>query len=83
MAKRFDVQAEIRRILSAETEHALTVLPSFAGEILAAGEPADVQDLKDALGLHVLHQRNNVDVAEAVLAMVRTYSIRSRAHYAK
>ncbi len=83
MGQGCEIQAEVRRILASETEQALTVLPSFAGEILATGDEADLHDLKDALGLHVLHERINLDVAEAVLAMVRTYSIRSRAHYAK
>lgn len=83
MDNRIDIRTEVESILAAELPHALTVLPSFAGELLAAENEEDIHELKDALGLYVIRQGPNVDVAEAVLAMVRTYSIRMRAHYSR
>lgn len=54
------------------------VVAAFAGEIMAADDPVDLADLADALSAEVLADRSTADVAEAVLAMVRTYSMRRR-----
>lgn len=81
MTERMNVAREVRQLLAGTPEEALLVVPAFAGEILAGGDPVAITDLKDALGIHVLQRGQNELVAEAVLAMVRTYTIGQAAHF--
>jgi hypothetical protein len=76
VSDRINVHREVRRTLIEDEATSLRILPALAGELLASGDEVDVADLKDALGRHLLHEGPNPDVAEAVLAMVRTYTMR-------
>lgn len=81
MTERMNVAREVRQLLAGTPEEALEILPAFAGELLADGDPVAISDLKDALGLHVFQRGPNQLVADAVLAMVRTYAIGQAAHF--
>jgi hypothetical protein len=81
VSERFNVAREVRGALEGTPERALQILPALAGEILAGGDVVAVADLRDALGLHVLNDGTNHQVADAVLAMVRTYGITAAAHF--
>lgn len=76
-----NVGREVRRLLAGTPEEALEVLPAFAGELLAGADQVAVTELKNALGIHVLERGPNHAVADAVLAMVRTYTIGRAAHF--
>lgn len=81
MTERMNVAQEVRRTLAGTPRQALEVLPAFAGELLATGDPVAISDLKDALGIYVFERGQNHAVADAVLAMVRTYTIGQAAHF--
>jgi hypothetical protein len=81
VTERMNVAREVRDLLSGSAEEALEILPAFAGEVLAAGDPVAISDLKKALGMHLLQRGPNPAVADAVLAMVRTYTIGQAAHF--
>ena len=81
MTERLNVAREVRRTLDGTAHQALEVLPAFAGELLAGGDPVAIIELKDALGIHVFERGPNHAVADAVLAMVRTYTIGQAAHF--
>lgn len=80
MNTRFNVAKEVERALAGEPERALQILPALAGEILAGGDDVMVIDLREAVGQHVFHRRRNHEIANAVLAMIRTYTLHQRAH---
>jgi hypothetical protein len=81
VTERMNVAREVRQLLEGTPEDALEILPAFAGELLAQGDPVAISDLKDALGIHVIQRGQNRLVAESVLAMVRTYMIGQAAHF--
>jgi len=76
-----NVAREVRRTLAGTPQQALEVLPAFAGELLAGADPVSISELKDALGIYVFERSPNHAVADAVLAMVRTYTIGQAAHF--
>lgn len=81
MIERMNVGREVRQLLAGTAEEALEILPAFAGELLASGDPVAISELKDALGIYVFERGPNHPVADAVLAMVRTYTIGQAAHF--
>lgn len=83
MSGRLNVAREVRRTLEGTPRHSLEVLPAFAGELLADGDPVAISELKDALGIYVYERGPNHAVADAVLAMVRTYTIGQAAHFSR
>ncbi len=80
MAQRFNVAKEVVRALDGEPERALQILPALAGEIMADGDDVMLTGLRESLAQHVLHQRDNHEIANAVLAMVRAYRLHQNAH---
>ncbi len=80
MGQRFNVAKEVVHALDGEAERALQILPALAGEIMAGGDEVMLTELREAMAQHVLHQRPNHEIANAVLAMVRTYSLHQKAH---
>lgn len=80
MSDRFNVARDAVGALEGATTRALEILPALAGEIMASGDEVMLIDLREALAQHVLHQRNNHEIANAVLAMLRTYALQQRAH---
>lgn len=78
MVKPLDIDREVAAILTGDERTVLTVLPAFAGEILAGDDELAVAELGDALGHQVLQHHQWADAVEGVLAMVRTYSMRKR-----
>lgn len=82
MAERFNVHHEVRQILDADEATALSILPGLAGDILAAGDAVQIEDLKLVLSFAVLERGPNHVIAEAVLAMVRSYAMHKAAHFA-
>jgi hypothetical protein len=81
MAERFNVAKEVERTLDDRPNDALRILPTLAGELMADGDEVALQDLRDALARRVLHRRPNHEIANAVLAMVRTHAIQQAAHF--
>ena len=81
MTERLNIAREVRRMLAGTSREALEVLPAFAGELLAGGDDVSISDLKDALGIYVFERGPNHAVADAVLAMVRTYTIGEFANF--
>jgi hypothetical protein len=81
MPERFNVAREVDAALAGDRATALAVLAALAGELLATADESDLRDLKDALGQHTLQRGPNRVVADAVLAMVRSYSIGEAADY--
>lgn len=82
MSDRFNVGREVRRTLAGSAVQALEILPALAGELLASNDVVTIAELKDALSRCVLEQGPNHDIAEAVLAMVRTYTISQAPRFA-
>lgn len=76
------VPADVHRILTSfpadSPAELIAVLAGYAGEVLATGDEAAITELSDALSGEVLAQHQASDVIEAVLSMVRTYSLRTR-----
>jgi hypothetical protein len=76
------VQADVHRILAAYPDanaaEVVAVLAAFAGEVLATGDEAAIADLSNALSVEVLADHRCSDAIEAVLAMARTYSLRTK-----
>ncbi len=81
MIERFNIAKEVDRILAGSQEESLRILPALAGEFMADDDPVSLADLRDALAHHVLQQRPNHDVANAVLAMLRTHALQQAAHF--
>ena len=81
MTERISMAREVNAALADSPERALLILPALAGETLASGDPVLISELKDALGLYVVHQLANHQIADAVLAMVRTHTIHQAAHF--
>jgi hypothetical protein len=81
VSDRRNVYREVHDLLREEPRVALAVVAALAGEILADGDPVAISDLQDALSRHVVAQEPNQVAAEAVLAMVRTYTIDRTAHF--
>lgn len=80
MSERFNVAREAVRSLEGSPTRALEILPALAGEVMASTDPVLLIDLREALAQHVLNQRENHEVANAVLAMLRTHAMQQRAH---
>jgi len=83
MTERFNVAREVRNALADTPERALEILPALAGEILASADPVTITDLKDSLGIYVFDRGPNHEIADAVLAMVRTYTINAAARFSR
>ena len=81
MAERFNVAKEVERSLDASREHALRILPGLAGDLMADSDEVALLELRNALAQHVLHRRANDDVANSVLAMLRTHAMHKAAHF--
>lgn len=71
-----NIHREVHQIVDEmEGDDPIAVLAGFAGEVLASGDDASIADLADALSHHILAAGAHVNSAEAVLAMVRSYSM--------
>ena len=81
VTERFNIAREVNAALTGTAERALLVLPALAGEILAGDDQVSISELKDALSMYQLQQLPNHQIAEAVLAMVRSYTIHQAAHF--
>lgn len=83
MTERFNVGKEVDRILSGTQDDALRILPALAGDAMADGDRVIIDDLREALAQQVFRRGPNHEVANAVLAMMRTHAIHEAAHFNK
>ncbi len=72
---------QVASICSHDEAYAWEVLPALAGETIATGDPTSISELADILSRHVFEQRPHANVANATLAMIRTHTIASKAHW--
>ena len=81
MAERFNVAKEVEQTLEGPPDLALRILPAMAGEMMADADEVALLDLRNALAHQVLRRGTNHDIANAVLAMLRTHSMQQAAHF--